>query len=224
MMSFWVVPASCGGDLLAARVSGFCSSATTWYIASSHIAVALIVIEVFIPVSGMSSKRRRISPRCGTGTPTLPTSPRDERASPGRSRSGSAGRRRPTGRSAPWRGWCGRARSTRRRSSGRRTCASPRDDPSAGGPSRSWAERRTRSTGGNRSRGVGCPTRRGRPLRRRRPAARPRRPGSAGRGAASGAPTGPQPRSVRWWPVAAGRAGGDGEHLERGHVDGGRPR
>jgi hypothetical protein len=25
----------------------------------------------------MSSKRRRISPRCGTGTPTLPTSPRD---------------------------------------------------------------------------------------------------------------------------------------------------
>ena len=65
-----------GGDLLGRRASGFCSSATTWYIASSHIAVALIVIEVFISVSGMSSKSRRISPRCGTGTPTLPTSPR----------------------------------------------------------------------------------------------------------------------------------------------------
>ena len=40
------------------------------------MAVALIVIEVFISVSGMSSKSRRISPRCGIGTPTLPTSPR----------------------------------------------------------------------------------------------------------------------------------------------------
>jgi hypothetical protein len=42
---------------------------------SSHIAVALIVIEVFISPSGMPSNRARISPRCGTGTPTLPTSP-----------------------------------------------------------------------------------------------------------------------------------------------------
>ena len=40
-------------------------------------AVALIVIDVFIDVSGMSVKSRRISPRCGTGTPTLPTSPRE---------------------------------------------------------------------------------------------------------------------------------------------------
>ncbi len=40
------------------------------------MAVALIVIEVFISVSGMSLKSLRISPRCGTGTPTLPTSPR----------------------------------------------------------------------------------------------------------------------------------------------------
>ena len=75
MMSFWVVPASWAAT---SRTStpGFCSSAATWYIASIHIAVALMVIEVFIPVSGMSSNRRRISPRCGIGTPTLPTSPR----------------------------------------------------------------------------------------------------------------------------------------------------
>ena len=81
MMSFWVVPASwCATSARSSLVepveTSFCSSATTWYIASSHIAVALMVIEVFIPVSGMSSNSLRISPRCGTGTPTLPTSPR----------------------------------------------------------------------------------------------------------------------------------------------------
>ena len=38
--------------------------------------MALIVIEVFILSSGMPANSRRISPRCGTGTPTLPTSPR----------------------------------------------------------------------------------------------------------------------------------------------------
>ena len=69
MMSFWVVPWS-------RPASAPCSSATTWYSASSHIAVALMVIEVFISASGMSSNSRRISPRCGIGTPTLPTSPR----------------------------------------------------------------------------------------------------------------------------------------------------
>ncbi len=40
------------------------------------MAGALIVIEVFISVSGMSWNSLRISPRWGTGTPTLPTSPR----------------------------------------------------------------------------------------------------------------------------------------------------
>ncbi len=75
MMSFCVVPASWWATSEGSR-SGFCSSAATWYIASSHMAVALIVIEVFISVSGMSANSRRISPRCGTGTPTLPTSPR----------------------------------------------------------------------------------------------------------------------------------------------------
>ena len=75
MMSFWVVPASWAATS-SGDMSGFCSSATTWYIASIHIATALIVIEVFISVSGMSAKSLRISPRCGTGTPTLPTSPR----------------------------------------------------------------------------------------------------------------------------------------------------
>ena len=34
---------------------------------SSHIAVALIVIDVFISSSGMPSNSVRISPRCGTG-------------------------------------------------------------------------------------------------------------------------------------------------------------
>ena len=40
------------------------------------MAVALIVIEVFIRESGMSVKSARMSPMCEIGTPTLPTSPR----------------------------------------------------------------------------------------------------------------------------------------------------
>ncbi len=40
------------------------------------MAVALMVIEVFIRASGMSAKRARMSPTCEMGTPTLPTSPR----------------------------------------------------------------------------------------------------------------------------------------------------
>ena len=40
-MSFWVVPASLD-------TSSPCSSASAWYMPNSHIAVALIVIEVFI--------------------------------------------------------------------------------------------------------------------------------------------------------------------------------
>ena len=67
-MSFCVVPDS------DARATP-CSSARATYIASSHIAVALIVIDVFISPRGMPSNSVRISPRCGTGTPTLPTSP-----------------------------------------------------------------------------------------------------------------------------------------------------
>ena len=46
------------------------------YSASSHAAVALIVIEVFISPSGMPSISVAMSPRWETGTPTLPTSPR----------------------------------------------------------------------------------------------------------------------------------------------------
>ena len=48
MMSFWIVPARSSG-------SAPCSSATTWYSASSHIAVALIVIEVFISAKRQAS-------------------------------------------------------------------------------------------------------------------------------------------------------------------------
>src|SRR6266511_6234537 len=40
------------------------------------MAVALIVIEVFISASGIWSNSARMSPRCWIGTPTLPTSPR----------------------------------------------------------------------------------------------------------------------------------------------------
>ena len=69
MMSFWVVPWS-------ACWSTPCSSAVTMYRASSHAAVALIVIDVFISSSGMPSSSARMSPRWATGTPTLPTSPR----------------------------------------------------------------------------------------------------------------------------------------------------
>ena len=69
MMSFWVVPCSCSGATP-------CSSATTMYRASSHAAVALIVIEVFISPRGMPSISAAMSPRWEIGTPTLPTSPR----------------------------------------------------------------------------------------------------------------------------------------------------
>ncbi len=74
MMSFCVVPASVSNDAP-------CSSATVAYSASSHIAVALIVIDVFISASGIPSKSARMSPRCVTGTPTLPTSPVASRSS-----------------------------------------------------------------------------------------------------------------------------------------------
>ena len=69
MMSFCVVP--CSDD-----ASTPCSSAATMYSASSQAAVALIVIDVFISPSGMPSSSAAMSPRCATGTPTFPTSPR----------------------------------------------------------------------------------------------------------------------------------------------------
>jgi hypothetical protein len=77
MMSFWVVPDSACTTLVAScPAASACSSAATWYSARRYIAVALIVIEVFISPRGISSKRRRMSPMCEIGTPTLPTSPR----------------------------------------------------------------------------------------------------------------------------------------------------
>ena len=69
MMSFWVVPARRDGSIPR-------SAATATYKASSHAAVALMVIEVFISSRGRSAKSVRISASVGTGTPTLPTSPR----------------------------------------------------------------------------------------------------------------------------------------------------
>ena len=67
-MSFCVVPASFAW-------SAPCSSATATYSANSHIAVALIVMDVFASAIGMPSKSARMSPMWLTGTPTLPTSP-----------------------------------------------------------------------------------------------------------------------------------------------------
>jgi hypothetical protein len=69
MMSFCVVPCR-------RAWSTPWRSASTTYSASSQAAVALIVIEVFIRSSGMPRRSVSMSPRCATGTPTLPTSPR----------------------------------------------------------------------------------------------------------------------------------------------------
>ena len=74
MMSFWVVPDSAAGSMPF-------SSATATYIASRYIAVALIVIDVFIRSSGMPSSSLCMSPMWLIGTPTLPTSPRASSAS-----------------------------------------------------------------------------------------------------------------------------------------------
>ncbi len=68
-MSFWVVPASEAGSTPR-------SSASARYMPKSHIAVALIVIDVFIASRGIPSNNVRMAPTWGTGTPTLPTSPR----------------------------------------------------------------------------------------------------------------------------------------------------
>ena len=54
MTSFWTVP-------LRFAISAPCSSAAAMYRASSHGAVALIVIDVFIPSSGIWSNRSRMS-------------------------------------------------------------------------------------------------------------------------------------------------------------------
>ena len=73
-MSFWVVPWSFDSSTPFSR-------ATTMYSASSHAAVALIVIDVFISSSGMPSISACMSPLWAIGTPTLPTSPRDRGSS-----------------------------------------------------------------------------------------------------------------------------------------------
>jgi hypothetical protein len=66
--SFWTVPASLAG-------SAPCRSATTMYKASSHGAVALMVIEVLVCASGMPSNSTAMSASEQIGTPTRPTSP-----------------------------------------------------------------------------------------------------------------------------------------------------
>ena len=75
---------------------------------------------------------RRRAPACRRGARPArrPGRPRRRPArGRGRSRSGSAGRTPPTGRSAPWRGCAGTARCSPRPTSGRRRCASPTAGP-----------------------------------------------------------------------------------------------
>ncbi len=67
-MSFWVVPDSTAG-------STPWSSALAMYSPSSHPAVALMVMEVFMDSTGIWSRSWDMWPRWATGTPTLPTSP-----------------------------------------------------------------------------------------------------------------------------------------------------
>ena len=69
MMSFCVVPVSSLGSTPRSR-------ARATYSANSHIAVPLIVIEVFIFSMGMPSNRTWKSSSELMGTPTLPTSGR----------------------------------------------------------------------------------------------------------------------------------------------------
>ncbi|MNL84690.1 hypothetical protein D3C87_2127380 [compost metagenome] len=58
------------------RTSTPCFSATTWYMASSTAAGALIVIEVVTRSSGMPAKSVSMSAKESIATPVLPTSPR----------------------------------------------------------------------------------------------------------------------------------------------------
>ncbi len=74
MRSFWVVPASFLTSTPRSR-------ARATYSDSSHMAVPLIVIDVFIFSSGISSKRTWKSSSELIGTPTLPTSGRAMRSS-----------------------------------------------------------------------------------------------------------------------------------------------
>ena len=69
-MSFWFVPSSSSGATP-------CFSAATTYMASRTIAGALMVIEVETSPMGMPSKRRSMSSRESTATPSVPTSPRE---------------------------------------------------------------------------------------------------------------------------------------------------
>jgi hypothetical protein len=66
--SFWMVPRSFSGATP-------CSSPAIWYISSSRLAGALIVIEVETSSSGMPSNRTFMSSTVSIATPTLPTSP-----------------------------------------------------------------------------------------------------------------------------------------------------
>ena len=72
-------------------------------------------------------------PRWTTGHADLADLALGQRRGRGRSRSGWAGRRRSTGRSAPWPGWCGTARCWPWPSSAPSRCGSSTGDPAAPG-------------------------------------------------------------------------------------------
>ena len=117
-MSFWVVPRSCcDGDAVLLGVGDVERRAAT-------PPVALIVIDVFISPGGMPSSSVAHVAEVGDRHADLADLAPGHAGRRGRSRSGSAGRRRSTGRSGPWPGSSGRARWTPGPSSGPSTSAS----------------------------------------------------------------------------------------------------
>jgi len=67
-MSVWMVPPTLSSGTP-------CSSASAKYIDSATMAGALMVMDVVTRSSGMPAKRRRMSSRLATDTPSRPTSP-----------------------------------------------------------------------------------------------------------------------------------------------------
>ena len=105
-MSFWVVPrSSLAGDAVVLGVGDVEAEQPRRGGVDRHRGVHLVdgdAVEQLLHVTEVGHRARR------------PCRPRPwPSGRRGRSRSGWAGRRRSTGRSAPWPGWCGRARWTR---------------------------------------------------------------------------------------------------------------
>ena len=222
MMSFWVVPASWCGDLLRRQVGVLLLGDHLVHReqphrdrVDRHRGVHLGERDLVEELAHLAEVRH--------GYADLADLAARAAASRGRSRSGSGGRRRPTARSGPWRGCCGRARWTPRRSSARRTSASPRAGPSRVMLRERMLGRATSVRRGTASPRVGLSDA---PARSRRHGVRRLRglaldlddPDQAGQveQAAHGGAAAAQDQVVAG---PGGLTGGDGQHLERGDVD-----